>query len=174
MPGSLAADVALLGALRPAPASVRDVRKRLGWGADRAAAAMREWRARAELDAVLERELVEPADVAAGDDYPEGGVRDALEQALWSGGVTAPEYAPAVALARRYASLLDGTDGAIATLGRPFLAVLVQLRLTPGTRPAVPAVVGGEDDDDADELAQLRAERDSRAYRAAPLDPPSP
>lgn len=46
--GTLAADVAELGALDPPPRSKRDVQDRMGWGSDRAHKALKAWRDAAE------------------------------------------------------------------------------------------------------------------------------
>lgn len=167
-------DVVALNALEPPPASIRDVRARMGWGATRAGAALRAWREQAEDDDLG----------AAPDDGPgavdlealdPGTLRGALEQALRAVG-TAPEHAPTVALARRYAAVLDSDPESIARLGRAYLSTLMQLRLTPGTRSAVadPAAAGGEDGQRSDELDELRERRDRRAYRAPDLDPATP
>ena len=165
-------DVAALDDLEPPPASIRDVRARMGWGATRAGAALRAWRERAEL-ADLEADLA-PVDV--DEDREPDGVAGSLELALTAAGGTAPEHAAAVALARRYAALLDSHPESIAQLGRPFLSTLMQLRLTPGTRAAVadPVATGGEDGQRSDELDELRDRRDRRAYRAPDMDPATP
>jgi hypothetical protein len=95
-----------------------------------------------------------------------------------------------VELARRYAEQLDEDLGRLARLGRPFLAVLVELRLTPKARAGVLSGSWPEDDEadaplpaedqgggapgdgdrERDEVDELRARRDRRPNRAAAVD----
>lgn len=99
---------------------------------------------------------------------------------------TGPEHAATVALAKRYAQLLDDDPDRLARLGRPFLAVLVELRMTPKARAGVivgdplgddelgvplPPEGGGSDDGDSrDEFDELRRRRDRRQHGAAAVD----
>lgn len=95
-----------------------------------------------------------------------------------------PEHAPTIALAKRYAAALDEDPDRLARLGRPFLAVLVELRMTPKARagvligdpfddePSVPLPEGGDSGDrnSRDEVATQRARRDRRQHHAAAVD----
>jgi len=98
---------------------------------------------------------------------------------------TGPEHAPTVALAKRYAAALDEDPDRLARLGRPFLAVLVELRMTPKARAGVligdpldddpgaplPQEGGGNGDGNGrDEVAQQRARRDRRQHHTAAMD----
>jgi hypothetical protein len=98
---------------------------------------------------------------------------------------TGPEHAPTVALAKRYAGAIDDDASQLARLGRPFLAVLVELRMTPKARAGVmlgdpdddatvPPPEGGDSGDSnsrsADELAEQRARRDRRQHHTAAVD----
>jgi hypothetical protein len=107
---------------------------------------------------------------------------------------TGAEHAPTVALAKRYAAAIDEDPDKLARLGRPFLAVLVELRMTPKARAGV--IIGGNVDDDEetgqageggaggdgdnggdavrDSLDELRQRRDRRKYGAAAVDPAAP
>jgi hypothetical protein len=97
---------------------------------------------------------------------------------------TGPEHAPTVALAKRFAAALDDDPGQLGRLGRPFLAVLVELRMTPKARagvmigdpldddPALPLPEGGGNGDgnSRDEVSQQRARRDRRQHHTAAMD----
>jgi len=108
---------------------------------------------------------------------------------------TGPEHAPTVALAKRYAAAIDEDPAMLARLGRPFLAVLVELKMTPKVRAGVIIGEGDEDDEqtgdageggadrdgdsggdagDGDPLDELRNRRDRRKYGAAAVDTTAP
>jgi hypothetical protein len=74
-----------------------------------------------------------------------------------------PEDKAAVALAEKYAALLDGQESDITKVGPAFLATLTALGLTPAGRAAVLGKGGGTGDgasrSKADELRERRAAR---------------
>jgi hypothetical protein len=87
-------------------------------------------------------------------------IRDILDEALRSVTST-PADAATVALARKYADLIDG-EGDLIKVGPALLAVLVQLGMTPKSRSVVvPPEGGSSGGSKADELRARRARRNS-------------
>lgn len=87
-------------------------------------------------------------------------IRDILDEALGSVATT-PADAATVALARKYADLIDG-DGDLIKVGPLLLAALTALGMTPKARTAVVPTEGGSSGGSkADELRARRARRNS-------------
>jgi hypothetical protein len=94
------------------------------------------------------------------------GISETLEQALLTVPTT-PADAATVALARRYAALIDD-EGDLVKVGPALLAALVQLGMTPKARSAVTG--GGAPDAGRTKLDELRARRAARQHPAAAVD----
>lgn len=82
-----------------------------------------------------------------------------------------PEDEAAVALAKRYARVIDADEEQIGKLGRELLTVLAELGMTPRARAAVVGKGVGTGDrggqpSRADELRERRARRGSRVDTA--------
>jgi hypothetical protein len=90
-----------------------------------------------------------------------GSVLSAIETALSSLPLTPADDA-AKALARQYASAIDDDPDVLAKVGPQFLAVLVELGLTPKARAAV---AGGQSAPTNSKLDELRAQRAKRAAK---------
>lgn len=105
---------------------------------------------------------------------------------------TGPEHAPTVALAKRYAAMLDEDPETLGRFGPPLLRVLIEMRMTPRTRAGVIAgdflsdpepgdvvpneggASGDSPDADLDPADELRARRRSRMHGAAAVDASTP
>lgn len=88
-------------------------------------------------------------------------VSAALDAALKSLPVLAADEA-AMSLARQYAAAIDGDPETLPKVGPLFLAVLVELGLTPKARAAV---AGGSAAPTSTKLDELRAQRAKRAAK---------
>lgn len=102
----------------------------------------------------------------------------ALDDALRAADLDPVDRA-AIVLAKHYAACLDADPAAIVKVGHMVLPVLTALGFTPAARKAVakgsrPAAGAGTAATSSDPISLLRAERRSRAERAAASSGPPP